>query len=135
MDPSEVAALWQANAETWTRHVRLGYDVYRDALNTPAFLEILPPIDGLSGLDIGCGEGANTRQLARRGARMTAVDIATTFIHFAQEAETADPLGIRYQVADGMALPSRMDPSTLSPHSCRSWTCPTRDWRFKKRPA
>jgi len=29
MNPSEVAALWQANAETWTRHVRLGYDVYR----------------------------------------------------------------------------------------------------------
>lgn len=105
MDPSEVAALWQANAETWTRHVRLGYDVYRDALNTPAFFEILPPIEGLSGLDIGCGEGANTRQLARRGARMTAIDIAPTFIRYAQAAESAEPLGIRYEVADGMALP------------------------------
>jgi ubiquinone/menaquinone biosynthesis C-methylase UbiE len=107
MEPREVAALWESNAETWTRHARMGYDVYRDALNTPAFLEILPPIDGLNGLDVGCGEGANTRQLARRGARMTAIDIAPTFTRNAQEAESAEPLGIRYQVADGMALPFR----------------------------
>jgi SAM-dependent methyltransferase len=105
MEPREVAALWESNAETWTRHSRMGYDVYRDALNTPAFMEILPTIDGLSGLDVGCGEGANTRELARRGARMTAIDIAPTFIRHAQEAESAEPLGIWYQVADGMALP------------------------------
>ena len=47
MDPSIVAAHWEANAEAWTRHSRAGYDVYRDALNTPAFLAMLPPIDGL----------------------------------------------------------------------------------------
>jgi len=105
MEPREVAALWESNAETWTRHARLGYDVYRDALNTPAFLEILPPVAGLQGLDVGCGEGANTRQLACRGARMTAIDIAPTFIRHAGEAESAEPFGIRYQVADGMALP------------------------------
>jgi ubiquinone/menaquinone biosynthesis C-methylase UbiE len=105
MDPREVAALWESNAETWTSHARKGYDVYRDALNTPAFLDLLPPVDGLSGLDVGCGEGANTRQLAQRGARMTAVDIAPTFIRHAQATEDAEPLGICYQVGDGMALP------------------------------
>src|SRR5919206_92469 len=41
-DPAGVAACWEANAETWTRHARAGYDIYRDALNTPAFLSILP---------------------------------------------------------------------------------------------
>jgi SAM-dependent methyltransferase len=105
MDPSIVAAHWEANAEAWTRHSRAGYDVYRDALNTPAFLAMLPPIDGLEGLDIGCGEGSNTRQLARWGAKMTAVDIAPTFLRHAQDSETADPLGIRYQLGDSMALP------------------------------
>ena len=44
MKSSEVAEMWEANAETWTRLSRTGYDVYRDALNTPAFLSILPPI-------------------------------------------------------------------------------------------
>ena len=105
MDPSTVAAHWEANAEAWTRHSRAGYDVYRDALNTPAFLAILPPIAGLEGLDIGCGEGSNTRQLARLGARMTAIDIAPTFIRHAEASEMSEPLGIRYQHADGMALP------------------------------
>ncbi len=38
MEPCEVAAYWEANAESWTRFARAGYDVYRDALNTPAFL-------------------------------------------------------------------------------------------------
>jgi ubiquinone/menaquinone biosynthesis C-methylase UbiE len=105
MESAEVAAHWEANAETWTRLARAGYDVYRDAQNTPAFLAMLPPIAGRSGLDVGCGEGSNTRQLARRGARMQAIDIAPTFIRHAQAAEAADPLGIVFQVADGQALP------------------------------
>jgi SAM-dependent methyltransferase len=105
MDLAHVAECWEANAETWTRHTRAGYDVYRDTQNTPAFLSMLPPIDGLCGLDMGCGEGSNTRQLARLGAHMQAIDIAPTFIRLAQAAEAADPLGIVYQVADGAALP------------------------------
>lgn len=105
MEPSEVARYWEANAENWTRFTRAGYDVYRDALNTPAFLSMLPPVSGLAGLDIGCGEGANTRRLARLGARMQAVDVAPTFIRHALAEEEREPLDIAYQVADGMALP------------------------------
>lgn len=105
MERSEVARYWEANADAWTRQVRAGYDIYRDALNTPSFLAILPPIAGLEGLDIGCGEGANTRQLARRGARMHGVDIAPTFVRHAREAEAAEPLGITFLVEDCMALP------------------------------
>jgi SAM-dependent methyltransferase len=102
---AEVAEFWEANAETWTQHSRAGYDIYQDALNTPAFLAMLPPITGLDGLDIGCGEGSNTRKLARLGAWMHAIDIAATFIRHAQATEAADPLGIGFHVADGMALP------------------------------
>ncbi len=105
MEASEAGRYWESNAETWTRHVRSGYDIYRDALNSPTFLETLPPILGLCGLDIGCGEGANTRTLAGRGARMQGIDIAPTFIRHAQSAEAAQPLGIAYRVGDCAALP------------------------------
>jgi ubiquinone/menaquinone biosynthesis C-methylase UbiE len=105
MQRSEVAKYWEGNAETWTRHARAGYDVYRDGLNTPAFLDLLPPVRGLSGLDIGCGEGHNTRQLVRLGARMQAIDIAPTFIRHAREAEQTGPLGIEYTVADATDMP------------------------------
>jgi ubiquinone/menaquinone biosynthesis C-methylase UbiE len=105
VDLSEVCKYWEANAENWTRLSRAGYDVHRDALNTPAFLAMLPAVSGLAGIDIGCGEGTNTRQIARRGARMHAVDIAPTFIHHAQAQEERESLGITYEVADGAALP------------------------------
>jgi SAM-dependent methyltransferase len=97
----DVAACWEGNAETWTRHSRAGYDVYRDHNNTPAFLAMLPSVSGLQGLDIGCGEGSNTRLLAERGARMHAIDVAPTFVKYADAAGG----GITYQVASGTSLP------------------------------
>ncbi len=105
MDHEEVGRYWNANADAWVELSRAGYGVYRDYLNTPAFLEMLPEVAGLSGLDIGCGEGHNTRLLARRGARMTAVDIAERFITYAREAEEQEPLGIEYRLASALELP------------------------------
>jgi SAM-dependent methyltransferase len=105
MNHEEVGRLWNANAEAWTKLARAGYDVYRDHLNTPAFFELLPDVAGLSGLDIGCGEGHNTRMLARRGARVTGIDIAEVFIAHAGQAEADEPLGIEYRVASAVELP------------------------------
>lgn len=105
MDHTEVGRYWNENAEAWTKLARAGYDVYRDHLNTPAFLTLLPDVNGLAGLDIGCGEGHNTRLLAERGARMTAVDIARDFIGYARRSEDEAPLGIEYQVASAVDLP------------------------------
>ena len=105
MTRAEAAACWEANAEIWTQHVRAGFDVYRDRVNTPAFLMMLPAVTGLSGLDIGCGEGGNTRELARRGAFMTALDVSTTFLRHARETERNEPLGIAYVHADAACMP------------------------------
>jgi len=104
-DPAAVAGCWEGNAEIWTRHARAGYDIYRDALNTPAFLSMLPPVAGFVGLDVGCGEGSNTRRVAGLGAKMFALDIAPTFIRHARESEAADPLGIAFALADAARLP------------------------------
>ncbi|MGE0712962.1 MAG: methyltransferase domain-containing protein [Planctomycetota bacterium] len=105
MDTQAVAALWNDNAENWTLLSRQGYDVLRDHVNTPAFLGLLPDVAGLEGLDIGCGEGTNTRRVAARGARMHAVDVAPRFLEFARAREAQDPLGIAYQQASATALP------------------------------
>jgi len=105
MNHEEVGRYWNGNAATWTKLARAGYDVYRDYLNTPAFFTMLPDVAGLSGLDIGCGEGHNTRLLAKRGARVTAIDIAEVFIADAQQAEADEPLGITYRVASAVELP------------------------------
>ncbi len=105
MDHEEVGRYWDENAEAWTELVRAGYDHYRDGLNTPAFLAMLPEVDGLSGLDVGCGEGHNTRMVAGRRARMVGVDVSGNFVRHAREAEEREPLGIRFEVASAVELP------------------------------
>ncbi|MCL4562012.1 MAG: methyltransferase domain-containing protein [Chloroflexi bacterium] len=105
MDHKQTGRYWNANASGWTTLSRLGYDTYRDTFNTPAFFQMLPDVAGLAGLDIGCGEGYNTRLLARRAARVMGIDISGVFIHSAQETEKQQSLGIAYQVASAVELP------------------------------
>lgn len=105
MGERDVRRCWEGNAEAWTQLARAGYDVYRDQLNTPAFLKLLPDIQGLKGLDVGCGEGHNTRLLAQAGARMTGLDIAPTFIRHARDTEARQPLGITYVEGSALELP------------------------------
>lgn len=105
MDHRQAGRYWESSALAWTRLARQGWDVYRDAVNTPAFLALLPAVAGKRGLDIGCGEGHNTRLFAERGARMCGIDIAPTFVRFAAEMERAQPHGIHYAVASALELP------------------------------
>jgi len=105
MDHREAGIYWNGNAEAWTKLARAGYDVYRDHFNSPAFFEMLPDVEGLSGVDVGCGEGHNTRLLAKCKSRLTAIDISDVFIKYARQSEVNDPLGIEYLVASAVELP------------------------------
>jgi len=92
---------WEANAPAWIEMSRAGADRYRDLVNTPGFLDVLPSVDGLRVLDVGCGEGHNTRLLRERGARLTALDISETFVRAARDADAS----IDHLLADGTTLP------------------------------
>jgi len=105
MDYREVGHYWNGNAERWTQLARAGFDVARDHLNTPAFFSMLPPVRGLCGIDIGCGEGYNTRLVADRGARVTALDISEIFLRHAHRQEEAEARGIRHVCGSATALP------------------------------
>jgi ubiquinone/menaquinone biosynthesis C-methylase UbiE len=107
VDASEVARAWDANAGAWTHLSRAGYDVYRDMVNTPAFLAMLPSVTGQAGLDIGCGEGHNTALVAARCARIAAVDIAPRFAAATAGRRPAHPGRLEVALADGAALPFR----------------------------
>ena len=50
-------------------------------------------------LEIGCGTGALARAMARRGARVTAIDLSPEMIHVAR-SRTPGHLAIEYRVAD-----------------------------------
>lgn len=102
MDHREVGRFWDSNAEVWTKLSRAGYDAYRDHLNTPAFLALLPDVHGLRGLDIGCGEGHNTSLVVRCGAHMIGVDVAKSFLRYAHDSHSAT---IAFGAASAVELP------------------------------
>jgi 2-polyprenyl-3-methyl-5-hydroxy-6-metoxy-1,4-benzoquinol methylase len=74
-------------------------DRYDDSA-TEALLALTGTIDGLDVLDLACGHGRISRELARRGGRVFGVDIARRLVEMAEESEQADPLGVSYAVAD-----------------------------------
>ena len=105
MDHRDAGKYWDKNAEGWTRLARAGHDTARDWINTPAFFELLPDVTGLHGLDIGCGEGNNTRLLSERCASVTALDYTAIFIRHAREHEVQEPRGIRHVHGNALELP------------------------------
>lgn len=95
-----IQAQWNEAAEAWVDFVRTGKDYYRDELNNPAMFEILGNIRKKRILDVGCGEGYNTRIMARKGAKVVGVDFSEEMIDLAVQEEKKDHLGIEYHVVD-----------------------------------
>ena len=74
-----------------------------DDLNDPAalaLLDLLPALDGRHVLDLACGHGRLSRELARRGARVVGVDISAVLLEQARARNSGEPLGITYVRAD-----------------------------------
>jgi len=67
---------------------------------TAALLGLVGRVDGLRVLDVACGHGRVARELARRGAQVTGVDISRRLLDVAEQAEQSSPLGIEYQWTD-----------------------------------
>ncbi len=94
---AEVSEQWNRNADLWASQVRAGWDTAREYWNNPAFLEFAGDLTNRNVLDAGCGEGYNTRIFARRGARMTGIDLSARMLDYARDEERREPLGIRYE--------------------------------------
>lgn len=76
-----------------------GFDSTNDSVSL-ALLELLGPVAGLHVLDVACGHGRVTRELARRGADVAGIDISGNLIRKAREIEQREPLGISFVQAD-----------------------------------
>jgi SAM-dependent methyltransferase len=57
-------------------------------------------------LDVPCGSGRHTLELARRGCRVTGVDVSAEAVGYARDAAAAGGLDVDLRVADMRALPT-----------------------------
>lgn len=96
----EDVAEWEPEAENWVRWARTpGHDAYwhyRDS-----FFDLIVPAPSRRTLEIGCGEGRVSRDLAARGHRVTAIDAAPTLLRDAQQIDATGS----YVRAQSRALP------------------------------
>lgn len=88
---------------SWTR--RLGSGRGPSGSGPGAAFGLFP--DDLSGqrvLDLACGYGSASRNLARRGAKVVGLDVSAKLLEHARADETAEPLGIHYIDGDATQL-------------------------------
>jgi SAM-dependent methyltransferase len=91
---------WEREAANWVAWARAPRQDPYWAMG-PIFLREIVPTPGQSTLEIGCGEGRVSRDLAARGHQVVGIDASQTLVRAAREA---DPVG-RYLVADAARLP------------------------------
>jgi ubiquinone/menaquinone biosynthesis C-methylase UbiE len=100
----KVSREWDEASKSWADFVLRGNDYYRGEMNNPATFRMIGDIRGKHVLDLACGEGYNTRILAKRGARVIGVDFSEEMIKLARQKEKRDRRGIKYYVSDAANL-------------------------------
>ncbi len=91
---------WDAIADDWVQHA--DQNDYRNDLLMPLMVELLGEVRGVTILDLGCGEGGYSRELAARGAKVVGVDGSSRLVAVARERAPE----IQYIAANANALES-----------------------------
>jgi len=106
--PDDLArTCWDDSADAWDHFVESGLDYHRVELHGPALLDACRPVHGCKVLDLGCGQGWFSRQLASRGAVVTGVDWSARLVEHARRHEARAPLGVAFEVMDAAQVASR----------------------------
>lgn len=95
----EAKEIYDGHADLWVRHDPI---LLSDYSARPRVLELCGDVEGLTILDLGCGEGYVGRQLAKRGAASVAgYDVSSGMIAGAEQAAAAQRLDhLTYAVSD-----------------------------------
>jgi len=91
-----------------------------DEYTDPPMVELLRLVGDVSHLrllDLACGHGRLTRELARRGGHVIGVDISSALVNLARAREREQPLNITYIQADASS-PATLDGEIFDGVAC-----------------
>lgn len=96
--PVDAGALYDQHASRWQRREPSSLS---DFTGRPAVFDLCGAVAGLDILDLGCGEGYCSRELAARGARsVTGVELSAEMVRLAQAQEAELKQHITYRQGD-----------------------------------
>lgn len=93
------------NIAEWYDQFLRDRPIYTEVI-LPNLLDLVGAVEGEVICDLACGQGWVARELARRGAEVTGLDLAPNLLALARRYEEQEPLGIVYMQGDA----ERADP-------------------------
>lgn len=100
-DVETVRQQWDVASDAYADAQRRGVDYYRLNFFGPAMIEACGDVCDLEVLDVGCGAGYFSREMAKRKAkRVVGIDISSNQLQHAEQRESSDNLGIEYILGD-----------------------------------
>lgn len=102
-------ANWNADAPNWVERGRRSWSAEEPTWgsweNPESEVGLLPDVDGLDAVELGCGTGYVSAWLARRGARVVAMDVSEQQLATARMFQLEFDLHFAILQADGERLP------------------------------
>ena len=112
-DMESVREDWDRAADAWAARQDAGGDFYRYEFFGPAQVAACGDVSGLRVLDVGCGGGYFSREMARRGARVVGQDRSAGMLAHAVRHERDVPLGVEYVACDAADVGERFAPESF----------------------
>lgn len=100
---------WDAAADDWVAHADTSD--YQHLFLQPRMLALAGDVTGRRVLDLGCGEGAYSRELVRCGARVTGIDGSERLVDIARVRASTSGVAIDHRCLNASALDSLADAS------------------------
>ncbi|GFN22064.1 MAG: class I SAM-dependent methyltransferase [Thermoanaerobacteraceae bacterium] len=100
-----MAEIFDKKAQDYDEWYRTPKGRLVDRIEKEAIYEYLHPRAGMEILDIGCGTGNFSLELARRGARVTGIDVSEPMLQRAREKAAREGVSIRFLRSDARRLP------------------------------
>lgn len=106
--PKPKETSWGGVAEWYDEHLEDSDDSYQKNVVMPNLVRIVDPKQGMTILDVACGQGYFSRAFAEKGAKVVASDISSELVELAKKNESRN---IEYHVAPADKLSYATDSS------------------------